>query len=445
MNPLELRDARVTVMGLGRFGGGLGVTRWLVEQGAAVTVTDLEPAERLGPALRELRADLESGRVRCVLGEHRDVDFRDADLVIANPAVPRPWDNRFLRAATDAGVPITTEIGLVCDRLSRARVIGVTGSAGKSTTASMIAHALRATVGAARVGGNIGGSLLAEIDAIGPGEWVVMELSSAQLHWLGSGPSPWSPAIAVVTSFAPNHLDWHGTVDHYRASKQRMLAGAGSVVFADAGTADRFDAGDRALTIAPDGPRPVLRIPGSHNRRNALVAAEAVRVSAGIAIERTVEALGGFAGLAHRLELVAEGRGIRAFNDSKSTTPESAALAIAAFEEEGEVGAGRVVLICGGYDKKVDLAPMVGPGAGCAAVHTIGATGDTLAGAINGAGGRAVRHPDLAAAAAAALASAGAGGVVLLSPGCASWDQFENFEARGVAFTRAVRSGLGVA
>lgn len=442
METHRLHDGRVTVMGLGRFGGGLGVTRWLVEQGAIVTVTDLEPAERLSGPIASLAADIEAGRVRLALGGHVEADFVDTDLVVANPAVPVPWENRFLRAATEAGVPITTEIGLVCERLDRARVIGITGSAGKSTTSSMIAHAIRGLRGACRLGGNIGGSLLGEVDAIGPEEWVVLELSSAQLHWVGARPAPWSPAIAVVTSFAPNHLDWHGTIDHYRSSKQHLLHGTGAVVFTDAEIAAAFAEGDRVTSIAPDGPRPVLRIPGSHNRRNALVAAEAVRVAIGEPIQRTLAMLHDFAGLPHRLELVAEGGGVRAYNDSKSTTPESAAMAIAAFDEEGEVGAGGVILICGGYDKKVDLSPMVGPAARCAAVHTIGATGEALAGAINRAGGRAVRHPDLAAATAAALSGARPGMVVLLSPGCASWDQFEHFEARGGEFSRAVRGGL---
>jgi UDP-N-acetylmuramoylalanine--D-glutamate ligase len=448
----SLAGARITVMGLGRFGGGLGVTRWVIAQGARVTVTDLDDAAKLEAPLRELAPDIEAGRVRCVLGEHREADFRETDLVIANPAVPKPWDNRFLRAAADAGVPITTEIRLVCERMGRSRVIGVTGSAGKSTTASMLAHAIRALAGRCRLGGNIGGSLLGEIPSIGPQEWTVLELSSAQLHWLGAGAGypeapAWSPGIAVVTSFAPNHIDWHGSLEHYRSSKAHILAGHGSVVVADAATGAHFAAGARSVSMPPDGPRPSLRIPGAHNRRNALVAAEAVRVALGVPIERTLDAVRDFPGLAHRLQLVAEAGGVggvRAFNDSKSTTPESAALAIAAFDEDGEVGARAVHLICGGYDKKVDLGPMVGPAAACASVSTIGATGPGLAAAICGAGGRAESCGTLDVAVARALSRARPGEVVVLSPGCASWDQFAHFEARGEEFTRLVRAGLGL-
>lgn len=336
------RGARVTVMGLGRFGGGLGVARWLVEQGAVVTVTDLEPAARLAEPVAALGGEVSRGRVRLVLGEHREEDFRGADVVVANPAVPRPWENRFLRAAMDAGVPVTTEIRLACERLDRSRVIGVTGSAGKSTTSAMLAHAMRAIAGSCRLGGNIGGSLLEEVGTIGPEEWVVLELSSAQLHWLGAGvghadAAAWTPAMGVVTSFAANHIDWHGSVEHYRASKANLVGGEGTVVFADGALAREFPTARRAV-IAPEGPRPVLRIPGAHNRRNALVAAAAVREAIGVSTGDTLEALRDFPGLAHRLELVGEWRGVRVFNDSKSTTPESSALALRAFEEEGEGG-----------------------------------------------------------------------------------------------------------
>lgn len=449
------QGARVTVMGLGRFGGGLGVTRWLVDQGAAVTVTDLEPAARLAEPVAALREAVAHGRVRLVLGEHREADFRDADVVVANPAVPRPWENRFVRAAMDAGVAVTTEIRLTCERLDRSRVIGVTGSAGKSTTSAMIAHAMRRLRGACRLGGNIGGSLLAETGAIGAGEWVVMELSSAQLHWLGAavgfaGAAAWTPAVSVVTSFAPNHIDWHGSLEHYRASKANLVRGEGVVVFADGALAREFPTARRAA-IGPEGPRPVLRIPGAHNRRNALVAAAAVGEAIGASAEETLEALRDFPGLAHRLELVGEWRGVRVFNDSKSTTPESSALALRAFEEEEEGGERRVHLICGGYDKKVDLGPMVGPAARCAGVWCVGATGPVLASAIAAAGGRAVVVETVEAATRAACVEAAGrgelggtgGGVVLLSPGCASWDQFTNFEERGSVFCDAARAALG--
>src|SRR6185295_17272156 len=139
----DLAGKRVTVMGLGRFGGGAGVTRWLVSQGARVLVTDLEKTAELKTPLDGLRGLIDKGEVTLRLSEHNVSDFTTCDLVVVNPAVPRPWENRFVRAAQAAKIPVTTEICLLAERLpDRSRVIGVTGSAGKSTTSAMIHHVL---------------------------------------------------------------------------------------------------------------------------------------------------------------------------------------------------------------------------------------------------------------------------------------------------------------
>ncbi|MFG0275264.1 MAG: hypothetical protein ACF8QF_09420, partial [Phycisphaerales bacterium] len=169
--PDDLSGTRVTLMGLGRFGGGLGAARWLVSQGADVRITDMAGEEALAGPLEQLRDLIDAGAVSLRLGGHNVADFTDTDLVVANPAVPKPWENRFLRAAEAAGVKITTEIRLLVERLpSRDRTIGVTGTAGKSTTTAMIAHILKKSLPErepdARVwlGGNIGGSRLASLD-----------------------------------------------------------------------------------------------------------------------------------------------------------------------------------------------------------------------------------------------------------------------------------------
>lgn len=446
----EFSGQRVVVMGLGRFGGGVGVTRWLAGQGASVVVTDVDPEDRLRGSLGEVWDLVESGAVRLRLGGHVASDFRDADVVVVNPAVPRPWDNGYIAAAREGGARVTTEIGLVVERVgaagpSRERVIGVTGTAGKSTTTAMIGALLEARGVPAWVGGNIGGSLLGDLGTVGAADLVVLELSSAQLWWLGEELA-WSPGIAVVTGFAPNHLDWHGTEDHYLASKRVIIAHQAPsdvAVFADARTAARFaqDAGGRpVIADASAGARARLRIPGEHNRRNAATAVTA----ACIALQATddawaIEALSGFVGLPHRLAFVGEFGGVRCYDDSKCTTPEAAALALAAFDEAGECGVGRVHLICGGYDKGVDLGPMLRAAAGCAGVHAIGATAPAIVAGVLAAGGCAGPCGDLARAVEAALSRAAPGDVLLLSPGCASWDQFENFVERGETFARLVR------
>ncbi|MEL7472153.1 MAG: UDP-N-acetylmuramoyl-L-alanine--D-glutamate ligase, partial [Planctomycetota bacterium] len=154
----SLSGRRVVVMGLGRFGGGVGVTRHLVREGARVIVTDRGDESELVSSLSELASEIASGAVELALGGHRAPDFESADLVVANPAIPRPWADPYLRIATSAGVPVTTEIALTIDRIADPRrVTAVTGTVGKSTTAAMIAEAMRTTGHPVLLGGNIGG------------------------------------------------------------------------------------------------------------------------------------------------------------------------------------------------------------------------------------------------------------------------------------------------
>lgn len=421
---------RITVMGLGRFGGGVGVTRWLCGQGAEVLVTDLDPGEGLGDSLGSLEDLVRAGRVRVRLGGHEAEDFTGADLVVANPAVPRPWENRYLRLARESGVAITTEIGLLTERLPRReRVVGVTGTNGKSTTASMVGHVLSAVGSRVVVGGNVGGTLLGRLGEIDEATWVVLELSSAMLHWLEG----WSPGIAVVTNVTPNHLDWHGSAAHYEASKRRIvehqrpgdsaLLGAGAEGWRLGTGVERLGADDRA---EPPG----LVVPGVHNVANARMAVGVAR-ACGVGAERAWEAVAGYPGLPHRLEYVGEACGVRYYNDSKATTPEASDLAI---ESVSGGRRGRVHLVAGGYDKGSALEAWARGLRDLAGVYAIGATGARIASESGG-----VEAGTLGRAVALAVERARAGDVVLLSPGCASWDQFVNFEARGEAFKRAVR------
>jgi len=472
----DLSGQRVTVMGLGRFGGGVGVTRFLVGQGADVCVTDTEPAEGLAESIAQL-ADLPEGAVTYRLGEHNVSDFTTADLVVANPAV-KP-DNRFLRAAEAARVPITTEIRLLVERLpNRQRTIGVTGSAGKSTVTAMIGHVLnhpRLAHFSERaptrvfVGGNLGGSLLPHLDQINPDDWVVLELSSFMLHHLRAhaGLPGWSPHIAVYTNLAPNHLDWHGSFDQYAKAKHVILdyqnlaaddaavGGPGVHGIASPRVTRWSDFGAADDTWWKPDPLPPLMVPGEHNQLNARLAGAALHWAIGLEERRAVELLADFPGLPHRLQFVAEHNGVRFYNDSKSTTPEAARLAIDAFEPH------TAHIILGGYDKGSDLKPLAAYAVTrCASLYAIGATGDTLATAAEAAsaavqvapqrpntcGGVAwpapradvIRCGGLDTAVREAVTRAKPGQVVLLSPGCASWDQFDHFEQRGHRFGELV-------
>ncbi|MEM1186401.1 MAG: UDP-N-acetylmuramoyl-L-alanine--D-glutamate ligase [Planctomycetota bacterium] len=423
----DFEGQRVTVMGLGRFGGGVEVTRYLVEQGADVLVTDTADVEQLRPSLTKIADLIKSKAVSLRLGGHNVSDFTTRDAVVVNPAVPTPWDNRFVRAAMAAEKTILTEIAFTVDRIAEhpghGSLIAVTGTAGKSTTASMIAEGLNAAGMRVVFGGNIGGSLLNSPDLASAGA-IVLELSSAQLHWLGQ--TQLAPRVAVVTSFAPNHVDWHGSLFHYRQCKQSLLKHAGHAVLGPS-VLDWPSPGER--TAVPDPENIELRIPGAHNRLNAGLALAAIRAF-GINNPLASEAISVFPGLPHRLQRVdgaGAHKGLTVFNDSKSTTPEATALALAALSDSGQK---RVHLIAGGYDKGVDLSPMLARASNVAGVYAIGATASKLVSITSGA----LRCDTLEVALQAIAAKAKKGDAVLLSPGCSSWDQFNNYESRGNAF-----------
>ena len=222
------RGRAVTVMGLGRFGGGVGVTRWLAGLGARVTVSDKAGADELAESVAAL-AGLD---VALHLGGHDEADFVNCELLVVNPAVE--FDSPLVAGARRAGAEITTEINLFL-AYCRAAVVGITGSAGKSTTTAM-AGAILARSRKVHVGGNIGASLLAELPAIAADHVVVLELSSFQLFYLpllGRGPS-----VAVVTNLHPNHLDRHETMAHYADCKKNIF---------------RFQQGGDVLILNRDG------------------------------------------------------------------------------------------------------------------------------------------------------------------------------------------------
>jgi UDP-N-acetylmuramoylalanine--D-glutamate ligase len=455
----NLKSKRVTVMGLGRFGGGVGAVKFLVDRGARVTVTDLLDEADLADSLAALDG---YGLHSLHLGRHREEDFSDADLVVVSPAVPP--DNRYVEIARHHGVPMTGETSLFW-RFNRGRIIGVTGTNGKSTTAVMVHAMLNAAGFNGWLGGNIGRSLLPEVDSIAPDDWVVLELSSFQLHDLDSLPS--SPNVAIVTNFVPNHLDWHGSVDEYCRAKQAILRWqtpeglsvlnqdddhvAGWTTYgkrlwfgtADLGGPGMFPAAGGMLFRDGDRERTFpladwLQLPGRHNLQNAMAAACAA-VAIGVPDSAIKEGLATVVPLPHRLEQVAEINGRRFFNDSLATTPESVVVALAAFADP-------VILMAGGYDKQVDLSLMADAIAertkGVALMgQTAADLGELLAKRCPSHLMRECRSFDEAFGWACSLSSPG--DVVLLSPGCASYDWFPNFAARGERFAELVKDWSG--
>ncbi len=428
---MPYRGKRATVMGLGHFGGGAAAARWLAAQGAIVTVTDLEDERVLTPALQSL-AGVPINAFH--LGGHREDDFRQADLVVVNPAV-RP-DNPWLAIARENGAGLTTEIDLFLQSCPAAS-IGVTGSNGKSTTAAMIAAILQAGGRRTWLGGNIGGSLLDHLDEIKPGDGVVIELSSFQLTYLR--PETRLPHIGVVTSFSPNHLDWHASMDDYARAKQNLLRQQRADDLAVLNTHDprlasweRVACG-RVLPLVADEELPRLRVPGRHNRMNAACAAAAA-CGAGCSREKIDRGLNSFHGLPQRMELIAQIAGRTFYNDSTSTTPEST---IAALESADRP----TFLLAGGHDKGFDFTEMVRAIARLAArTAFFGQVGAKLHDGLQAS------HVDRVSIAVPTLEDAldwcwrrsRPGDAIILSPGCSSHDQFRNFRERGERFDQLV-------
>lgn len=446
-------------MGLGRFGGGAGAARYLVNCGARVTVTDLQDPQQLAESIKSL----DGLPIVWQLGGHREADFRQADLIVVNPAVPPSAP--MLQVARQAGVPLTSELNLFIESCP-APIIAVTGTAGKSTTSTLLNLALERRH-RTFFGGNIGRSLLADLPQIGPDDRVLLEISSFQLE--DAARLGWSPSIAVLTNLSPNHLDHHGTMADYIAAKQNILRRQKAEDFAvlpahddeikswaaltaarilwydvrqrmpadDELAADgawrqgdrifiRFDGQTESVTLAE-----ALTLPGEHNVANFMAAAMAAR-AAGVPLTETARATVDFQGLPHRLQLVAESGGVRFYNDSKATTPSAANVALESFPRE------RLIAIVGGYDKQIDLAPLVD----CLTrqartVLLIGATAGQLSDMLAAAGHQHVEVCEtLERAVERGRQLAGEGDVILLSPAHASWDQFENYQERGDAFRR---------
>ncbi|HPY78190.1 MAG TPA: UDP-N-acetylmuramoyl-L-alanine--D-glutamate ligase, partial [Anaerohalosphaeraceae bacterium] len=337
MVPENLAGKRVLVLGLGRFGGGIGVSRFLVGEGARVTVTDL--GEEAG--LAESLSQLQGLPITFHLGGHQEQDFLESDLVVVNPAVKRnsPW----LELARKNRIPLTAEMNLFFERCPAA-IVAITGSNGKSTTTAMTRAVLEAGAGgkAGRkynrvwLGGNIGkDNLLSEVKEIQAEDVVVLELSSFQLYDLGQIHR--SPHVAILTNITPNHLDWHGTMDEYVKAKQNILRYQGKDDFA---VFNRLDPCFREWQKCTPGqvrwypaePMEELKqkVPGRHNQVNAAAALAAGEIF-GVDPQAARQALARYESLPHRLELVREFEGVRYYNDSIATTPESVIVAIESF------------------------------------------------------------------------------------------------------------------
>jgi UDP-N-acetylmuramoylalanine--D-glutamate ligase len=419
-------------MGLGRHGGGVAAASYLAGLGAQVTVTDLADRDSLNDSISQL-TDRSIARWR--LGGHDLQDFLEAEVVVVNPAV-RP-DNGFLRQARQCGAVVTSETELFLSACP-ARVIGVTGSNGKSTSCAMLAEILHASGMRTWLGGNIGHSLLGEVDAMSPNDWVVLELSSFQLAHLGDGVT--TPQFCLITGCTPNHLEWHADLADYTRAKQRLVReqGPGGICVWD--RLDRTMLGWDALATGTALDRwpleriPALRVPGLHNRINAARVA-ALAEALGVHASTIGQSLAAFRGLPHRIEWVGEVAGRRFYDDSKSTTPEATMAALDAV-------AGPKWWLAGGLSKGVrfeELARQVVRR--CRGAAVFGSARNELALALRQARAdfKVFSSERLDGAMAWSWRQSSAGEAVVLSPACASLDQFRDFAHRGRVFRRWVR------
>jgi UDP-N-acetylmuramoylalanine--D-glutamate ligase len=358
------------------------------------------------------------------LGNEADLSLLDgARMLVKSPGVP--GEVPLVAAARGRGIPVWSEVELGFTLLPAARFVGVTGTNGKTTTAELLGEIFRAAGRDVAVAGNVGTPLT----SVRAADWVVCELSSFQLEDVHT----FACDIAILLNLEPDHLDRHGTFDAYRDAKLRIFDRA------RVGVVPRgFDLGNshRPVTVAEFAADDVLptepRIRGPHNRENAAAATVASR-EAGIDDAAIGAGLASFRGVPHRLEPVGERGGVRYVNDSKATNVAAARRALTAYADEP------VHLILGGSLKGEDFGPLAAAvGANVRSVHLIGEAAEQLAAAFEGR--EAFVDGDLEHAVAHVARLARPGDVVLLSPACASFDQFENFERRGDAFRELARS-----
>lgn len=449
----EIAKARhALVIGYGR--SGRAAASYITKHGGTVRVVDRADTP-------ELRAELERAGITARLGGYGLADLNGTDLVVVSPGVA--WDEPLVETARRRGIEITSEIDLFF-RTCPARIAGITGTNGKTTTTALTAEVLRAGGLKVMRGGNIGEPVLDRVDQLRPDDWVVLELSSFQLESIARP----RLRVGVVLNVTPDHLDRHKSFERYVELKTRAVGfmepddhavlnvddpACAAMRSKTRGLVIEFGlhhsvshgvrVSDGWITIAGAGPaRAVMRtadvpLPGEHNLSNVIAAIGAGH-AAGVEPEAMANAVRAFKAVEHRLEPIGTFGGARWYNDSKATNPDSTYKALAAFQEP-------IVLIAGGRNKGIDLEPLAQTiAARVAALVTMGETGEELARRVRKAGlEQVVRAADLSDAVRKAAALARPGSVVLLSPAFTSYDMFRDYEDRGRRFKATVRAELG--
>lgn len=455
---LNFEGKKVLVIGIAR--SGQAVASWLASSGAQVTGTDIKTEQELGDGL----AHLQRLSVTLVTGGYPELQEGQFDLAVVSPGIPLTIPP--VQAAIRLGVPIWSELELAA-RLIGEPIIAVTGTNGKTTTTALIGYIFQQAGRQAVVAGNIGIPLIGEVErtreqGIRVDYWIV-EVSSFQLELTFE----FHPHIAVLLNLTPDHLDRHATIEGYGRVKARVFKNQAPDDFAVLNLDDPWVAGnisglparecwfstrqvptagvgvaDGNIVYGSNGVRKTLcpvqdvRIPGQHNLENAL-AAVAAALLAGIAPEAIAAALSSFPGVPHRLEPVAVITGVKYVNDSKGTNPESVLKALDSYREP-------IILIAGGKPKGSDFTKLAERiRTRVKALILLGQAAPQIEQAVRTVGYTAIwNEADLKGCVSTAARLAKPGDLVLLSPACASWDMFRDYEERGDLFKKLVL-GLG--
>ncbi len=447
---MGLERLRVLIVGGAR--SGIAAARFLNARGAQVTLSDSRPAEELGEA--------QTLPVRLEAGGHVRETFLNQDLIVTSPGVP--WNMEHLAAAREAGIAVIGEAELAA-RFLQGKIVGITGSNGKTTTTMLTGNLFEAAGFHTQVGGNVGTPLISLVDTSTPETINVVELSSYQLE----GIRDLHAQVAMVLNVTPDHLERHGDFTAYAAAKARIFENQTAqdiaILNADDPTCREYATMTKARVLLfsrlhqvaagayLDGKDIVfstgeydftvmdaaeIRLKGMHNVENVLAAVCAV-----LALKndpRPVRTgVNEFKGVEHRLEFVAKLGEVEFYNDSKATNVDAAVKALEAFQGEK----GKLLVILGGKDKGSPYSPLVPLLRKQArAVMLIGAATEKIASEIAGAGVPLFRSGTLDMAVREAVRRAKSGDTVLLAPACASFDQFKNYEERGQAFKKIVRT-----
>ncbi|MFZ5651465.1 MAG: UDP-N-acetylmuramoyl-L-alanine--D-glutamate ligase [Bacillota bacterium] len=448
---MDLRGKKVLVVGAGK--SGVAVAGFLAGKGSFVVLADTRERENFGSQLDNLAG----AGVDLALGGYPDDVGNRFDMVVMSPGVPLTIPP--VSGAREAGIPVIGELELAY-RFARSSIIAVTGTNGKTTTTTLVGEIFRDAGYRVLVAGNIGLPLVEEVESYGPEDVIVAEVSSFQLETVDQ----FRPKVGLILNLTPDHLDRHGDMAGYTQAKGRISMnqqkgdflvlnyddpnvremkgkGKGDVIFfsrrniLEEGVFVR----DNAITVSRGGKTTrvidagELKIPGLHNLENALAATAAGFVM-GVPGESIAGTLGRFAGVAHRLEFVAEVDGVRYINDSKGTNPDASIKAVEAYP-------GPLVLIAGGKNKGNDFTGFTSVAAPkTRAMVVLGQCADEMSQSAQKAGIKNIlRAESFRDAVLLARSAACPGDLVLLSPACASWDMFNNFEERGDLFKKIVR------